>query len=43
MNYWKKIKKNDTPSTSGILDEFVDKLNSQSKVFEVGCGYGRIY
>ncbi|MDO8659910.1 MAG: class I SAM-dependent methyltransferase [Candidatus Parcubacteria bacterium] len=42
MNYWKKIKKNDTPSTSGILDEFVDKLNSQSKVFEVGCGYGRI-
>lgn len=42
MDYWKKIKQNNTPSTSGILDQFVDEINSQSKVLEIGCGSGRI-
>jgi len=42
MNYWKKIKQNNTPSTSEILDEFVNKIDSQSKVLEIGCGSGRI-
>ena len=42
MNYWKKIKQSNTPSTSGILDDFLNQINSQSKVLEIGCGSGRI-
>lgn len=42
MNYWKVIKKNNTPSTSGISEEFLSEMNSKSKILEVGCGSGRI-
>lgn len=42
MEYWKKIEQNKTPSTSRVLDEFISKIDSQSKVVEIGCGYGRI-
>lgn len=42
MDYWKKIEQNKTPSTSRVLDGFISKIDSLSKVVEVGCGYGRI-
>lgn len=42
MDYWKKIEQNKTPSTSRVLDGFINKIDSQSRVVEIGCGYGRI-
>jgi len=42
MEYWEKIEQNKTPSTSRVLDGFINKIDSQSRVVEIGCGYGRI-